>query len=120
MFFLASNFDLVFDPSNGFETENGIPTWRNTGCADETLYSLASDMRKTTPGDTLAYCKKWVEFQKRFNEVLPMLPLYSNVYFDFYTPALHDYVIQQNVGWGQAILGASLYDEVEEEDGEEF
>lgn len=120
MFFLASNFDLVFDPSNGFETENGIPTWRNTGCADETLYSLASDMRKTTPGDTLAYCKKWVEFQKRFNEVLPMLPLYSNVYFDFYTPALHDYVIQQNVGWGQAILGASLYDEMEEEDGEEF
>ena len=120
MFFLASNFDLVFDPSNGFETENGIPTWRNTGCADETLYSLASDMRKTTPGDTLAYCIKWVEFQKRFNEVLPMLPLYSNVYFDFYTPALHDYVIQQNVGWGQAILGASLYDEVEEEDGEEF
>ena len=120
MFFLASNFDLVFDPSNGFETENGIPTWRNTGCTDETLYSLASDMRKTTPGDTLAYCKKWVEFQKRFNEVLPMLPLYSNVYFDFYTPALHDYVIQQNVGWGQAILGASLYDEAEEEDGEEF
>lgn len=120
MFFLASNFDLVFDPSNGFETENGIPTWRNTGCADETLYSLASDMRKTTPGDTLAYCKKWVEFQKRFNEVLPMLPLYSNVYFDFYTPVLHDYVIQQNVGWGQAILGASLYEEVEEEDGEVF
>jgi hypothetical protein len=29
-------------------------------------------------------------------------------------------VIQQNVGWGQAILGASLYDEVEKEDGEEF
>lgn len=121
MFFLASNFDLVFDPSAGFETEDGTATWRNTGCADAELYELASDLRATAPGDVLSYCKKWVAFQERFNEILPMLPLYTNAYFDFYTSLLHNYPIQENIGWGQAILGASLYEEPEaEEEAEEF
>ena len=116
MFFLASNFDLVFDPSAGFEAENGEPTWRNTGYADQTLYDLAADMRRTAPGDALAYCRKWLAFQQRFNETLPMLPIYSNVYFDFYTPALHDYPVSESTSWAQAILSASLYDEPEEEE----
>ena len=46
---------------------------------------------------------------------LPMLPLFSNVYFDFYTTALHDYPVSENVSWAQAIVGATLYDEPEEE-----
>ena len=114
MFFLASNFDLIFDPSAGFDMENDVPTWRNTAYADETLYELAADMRQTVPGNVLEYCRKWLAFQKRFNEVLPMLPLYSNVYFDFYTKALHDYPVSENVSWAQAIVGATLYDEPEE------
>ena len=115
MFYLASNFDLIFDPSAGFEMENGTPTWRYTAYADETLYELASDMRQTVPGDVLEYCQKWVIFQKRFNETLPMIPLYTNVYFDFYTKELHDYQISENVSWAQAIIGATRYPELEEE-----
>ena len=57
MFFLASNFDLVFDPSSSFDMENGAATWRNSGYADEILYNLACDMRQTPPGDILQYCR---------------------------------------------------------------
>ena len=49
--------------------------------------------------------------------VLPMLPLYSNVYFDFYPRVLQDYDISSNVAWSKAIVGAYLgdvEDEVEE------
>ena len=36
---------------------------------DQQLYDLAIAMRKTKPGNALAYMKNWVRFQKRFNEV---------------------------------------------------
>ncbi|MBQ6233701.1 MAG: hypothetical protein IJJ80_09365, partial [Clostridia bacterium] len=61
-----------------------------------------------------------IAFQERFNKSLPMLPLYSNVYFDFYTENLHDYLIGENIAWSTAILEASLYEAMEEEAAEEF
>ena len=119
LFFLASNFDLVFDPSAGISLENGTPTWSSTAWADEEMYELAAEMRQTPPGNVLEYCRKWLRFQQWFNETLPMLPLYSNAYFDFYTENLHDYPISESVSWGQAIVGASLYEETEAADGME-
>jgi hypothetical protein len=43
-------------------------------------------------------------------EQLPVLPVYSNVYFDFYPLVLHDYKIAANVSWPQAINGAYMSD----------
>ena len=60
--------------------------------------------------DLLAYCRKWVAFQQRFAALLPVLPLYSNLYCDFYPGALQGYDIAGNIGWSRAILGASLVD----------
>ena len=77
---------------------------------DEELYKLAEDMRTTEPGNVLEYVQKWLLFQERFNKVLPMLPFYSNIYFDFYTEDLHDYLIAENMTWSQAIVEAALYE----------
>ena len=63
-------------------------------------------MRETKPGDVLSYMQKWVLFQQRVNETLPIIPVYSNIYFDFYTAKLHDYDIEQSSTWPDAILGA--------------
>ena len=52
--------------------------------------------------------------------------MYSNVYFDFYTPTLHDYNVSSSTGWAEAIVGAYLGDveteevPVEEEEEPEF
>ena len=109
MIFLASNFDIVFDPAVHFIVDqDGNPNWAYTNQADEELYQIALNMRKTKTGDALTYLKRWVAFQERFNEVLPMLPIYGNAYYDFYTSALTRYEIGQNVTWGQAIVGAYL------------
>lgn len=72
------------------------------------MYQLAVDMRKTEPGDVLSYCQKWVAFQERWTEVLPAIPVYSNVYFDFYTTCLQNYRVTENQTWTQAIVGATL------------
>ena len=107
MLFLASNFDVVFDPSQQF-LPGGDRNWSNS--ADRELYDLAVDMRRTRPGDLLTYCKKWIAFQQRFAEELPMLPIYSNVYFDFYPRVLQEYHVNQHVGWSRAVISAYLSD----------
>lgn len=122
MIYLATNFAYVFEPSSTFSVEDAYQGENNrTGIVDEKLYELAVDMRKTEPGDVLSYCQKWVAFQEYYSEVLPTMPVYSNVYFDFYIPNLQEYYVGANVSWAQAIVGAYLGDvmEVEEEIVEE-
>lgn len=114
MIYLASNFELVFDPAVQFIVdESGAPNWSYTNHQDEELYRLALSMRETEPGDVLTYMQKWIAFQERFNQSLPMLPIYSNIYFDFYTNTLHDYAISANATWGEAIVPSYLAEYVE-------
>ena len=146
MFYLASNFDILFDPlvyfsikeekepeeresdeSAGEEAlfkgdqaempensrlkKHGKISWSYTGFEDPELYRLAVDMRMTEPEDILGYVQKWIAFQNRFNEQLPILPIYSNVYFDFYTSELHNYAVSENVSWTSRVTDARMYRE---------
>ena len=47
-----------------------------------------------------------VAFQQRYNEVLPTIPIYSNIYYDFFNQYLQNYYITGQVTWSQAILPA--------------
>ncbi len=107
MIYFPTNFDLLFDPAVYFEVQNGQPgAWSFTHQTDAELYRRALVMRETEPGEVLEYMQKWVSFQERVNQQLPIIPIYSNVYFDFYTSQLHDYDIAQSSTWAEAILGA--------------
>lgn len=60
MFYMATNFVLVFDPYaiyNAGEDYNGA-LMNTTGYVDKNLQKLALDMRQTEVGDYLSYCKK--------------------------------------------------------------
>ena len=120
MIYLASNFNLIFDPSAYFSADG---TWAYTSLADDILYAEALAMRNTQPGDVLTYIQHWLAFQERFNEILPMIPVYSNIYFDSYTEYLQDYAIDENATWGEAIVAAYLGEPEpaeEEEEAEEL
>ena len=41
--------------------------------------------------------------------MLPLIPVYSNVYFDFYTSDLMNYDIVRYITWGDAIVPSSYY-----------
>ena len=106
MIYLGTDFHVIVDPSITYSTD---PTpdhllWNNTYSDDEELWDLAVDMRKTVPEDYYDYVVKWIRFQERYNEVLPAIPLYSNIYFDFYVNQLQNYQITAHVTWSQAIL----------------
>ena len=120
MIYLASNFELLFDPSVNFvQNEEGQLNWSYTNHVDEELTRLADETRCTEPGAVLEYMHRWLAFQDRFNETLPMLPFYSNIYFDFYTADLHDFHIPEAVTWGEAIVESALYEAPELPEAEE-
>ncbi len=143
MIYLATNFELKFDPSQTFkpseveeepeteavseaeeaakeeQAEEVEPNIYNvTGIEDQQLYDLAVAMRRTEPEKVLEYCQEWIAFEERFAEVLPVIPVYSNVYFDFYPKVLHNYNISSHVSWGQAIVEAYLSDVADEPETE--
>ena len=118
MIYLATNFHVIVDPSITYSAD---PTpehlmWNNTYSDDQALYEDAVAMRRTEPGSSYEYVEKWITFQERYNEVLPTIPIYSNIYYDFWTPLLQNYDITKRVTWSQAILLA--YYGVEEEEND--
>ena len=123
MIYLATNFHVIVDPSITYSTDTTLnhQIWNNTYSDDEDLYWRAVNMRKTDPGDIFDYVSKWVSFQERYNEVLPTIPIYSNIYFDFFTDQLQNYYVTAQVTWSQAILQAyfGLEDSGETEEEEE-
>ena len=108
MIYLATNFHVIVDPAITYSTDATAnhQMWNNTYSDDEDLYWRAVNMRKTDPLDVYDYVSKWVAFQERYNEVLPAIPIYSNIYFDFYNESLQNYFITGHVTWSQAILEA--------------
>ena len=108
MIYLATNFHVIVDPSITYSTDKtkNHQIWNNTYSDDEDLWYRAVNMRKTEPGDIFEYVSKWVSFQERYNEVLPTIPIYSNIYYDFYNQYLQNYLITGQVTWSQAILPA--------------
>lgn len=114
MIYLATNFGVVFDPTSAYDPASE-GNRDMSGLKDEELYNLAVDMRKTEPGDLEGYMTKWLAFQTRWTELLPAVPVYSNVYFDFFNTALHEYTMYGNTGWAQAIIDAYLGDRMDQE-----
>ncbi len=107
MILLASNFELLLDPAGSFDLDG---LWAYTGLKDNELYKTAKAINQTEPGDALTYIKRWIAFQERFNQILPMIPIYSNYYYDFFTDKLTNYDITRNSTWSQAIVPAKLAD----------
>ncbi|MDL2205668.1 ABC transporter substrate-binding protein [Eubacteriales bacterium OttesenSCG-928-N13] len=118
MFYLATDFLSAFDPYPVFSTEDQYQGSRNTtGFRDVALEGLAYQLRSTEPGELLQYCQRWIAFQTYFNDKLPMIPLYSNIYHDFYTPYLQNYNPQE-MSWPVALIASFLGEEVVTEDTE--
>ncbi len=111
MIYLATNYSDVYDLAPAYNpADAAVGLTNRTGIADEELYGLAVALRNTEPNERLTYCQRWIEFQKRFAQVVPAIPVYSNAYFDFYTSLLHEYAAADGVSWAEAIIGAYLSD----------
>ena len=107
LMYLATNFAAVFDPYFTFNTDEAYQGSLNTsGIADEELMDIAYALRATTPGDEEQYSERWLELMKRYSELLPTLPIYSNVYYDFYANDLMEYAPNAHWSWSSAMIYA--------------
>ena len=115
MMYLATNFLSAFDPYFVFNTREEYQGHQNTtGYRDAALEALALELRRTEPEALLEYVQKWISFQEYFSEAVPMLPLYSNIYYDFHIPQLQDYRPngEEMKNWPTALLHAYLAEPV--------
>ena len=80
------------------------------GTVKRELYELARDMVNTEPADLAGFIRKWVALQERITETLPLLPVYSNVYFDFFSRKLHNYSVTGTLTWSGAIISSFVSD----------
>lgn len=114
MNFMATNFVSTFDPFMTFTDDDDFVGAMNTsGVTDEQLIDITWDMHQTEPYDALTYEQKWIEFQKYYNDLLPTMPIYSNVYFDFHTNWLQNYYASSEINWPQAVIYAYMAEPVE-------
>ena len=106
MLYLGDNFRIVFDPEIFAVRTDGT----ELGAVRKEALGLARDMVRTEPEDVTGYLRKWVKLQEKITETLPLIPVYSNTYFDFFTRKLHDYRITDSATWGGAIVSAYMSD----------
>ena len=59
--------------------------------ACEILYGYAVAMRTTTPGDRDTFSRHWLDFMERWNYLLPDMPLYADIDFDFVSNSVQDW-----------------------------
>ena len=104
MVYLGENFTILVNPEIFMPGEKDIPLNE----VRSELYAMAQDMVHTDSGDLLGFMKKWVALQERITQTLPLIPVYSNVYFDFYTRELYDYDIEEAVTWSEAIVSSYM------------
>lgn len=105
LFFLANSIPATFDYEGFVSGEDLFQGEMNTtGIDDEKLTEDAKLLSATVPGDYLSYCERWLQFQVDFNALLPVLPLYSGNYYDFYRVDLQGYEPAAYATWAEAIL----------------
>ena len=110
MFYLGDDFNIEFDPQLFFLAGDPDATKEDTlAWAHAQMAEYARLMCETVPSDALGFVRKWITFQEKLSDLLPLIPVYSNVYYDFYTSDLMNYDIIKYITWGDAIVPANYY-----------
>ena len=115
--YLGENFSYIFDPEI-LKPHNETSQESELHKAKEETYDLAQDMVHTEPEDTDTFVTKWTALQEKISETLPLLPVYSNLYFEFFTRELHNFDITRGASWAEAIVYSYMSD-IEELTNEE-
>ena len=109
MFYLGDDFNIEFDPQLFFlPGDPEAPEEDTLAWVHARLYELSRDMCATEPRDPLGYIRKWIVFQEELSDYLPLIPVYSNIYFDFYPRELQGYNILRYITWGDAIVPSTF------------
>lgn len=114
MYNLATNFTAAYDQSYQFVTATSNPDYYEQGynsnfTDDELLDKLSMDMvYGVESGDDESYRKIWVDFIDEWNDYLPDVPLYSNIYYDAMNEKIHNLECNSLFDFQQAVVYATV------------
>lgn len=114
MYNLASNFTAMYDQSYAFVTEESNPEYYAMGYNSNFTDSKELDdlsmkmVYGVEAGDDEAYLKTWVDFIDEWNEYLPEVPLYSNVYYDVMNDKIDNLECNSLFDFQQAVVYATI------------
>ena len=108
MYNLATGFAAASSPWYAFSSD---PAWMTGGfntnyIADEQLSTIATNMKAIPFEDKEAWLESWQQLIKRWNELLPDVPLYSDEYYDFFSTKLQGWESNAIWDWSSAVLDA--------------
>ena len=111
MFNLASNFTPAYDQSYEWtlDPEMVAQGYNLNRLYNETMDALTMNMVYGVEStNTSLYMTYWKGFQMLWNELLPQIPLYSNIYITVYPDWLENYTQDSFWDFQQAILYATV------------
>jgi len=79
---MGTGFTAVYDPYYSWHSDWVNTHYNPTGLADDELDRLIMAMRRVDPTNKAQYVSLWFDYQIRWNQLLPSVPLYSNEYFN--------------------------------------
>lgn len=107
-FNLASNFGVAYDPYYSYHSSYADNAYYNPErVADAQLDELMVNMRSLEPTQTEEFLGFWLDYQKRWNEILPAIPLYSNQYYDVFGTHVQGFNTTPFVSW--AVIACDIY-----------
>jgi len=103
-------FVAVFDPFQNWHSQwNG--TSQNPAFSDAELDEIMVRMRNTDPEDLEGFVDAWFDYVVRFNATLPSLPLYNNMWMDFYHPRITGMsAISDLSSWAASVTSLGIAD----------
>ena len=111
MYNLATNFTPAYDMSYNWTSDPDMVAagWNANYFFDEQLDKLSMDMvYGVDSSDSATYLDLWQKYILRWNETLPEIPLYSNVYTTIHADWLEGYTQSSLWDFNQAVLYASI------------
>lgn len=112
MYNLATNFSAAYDQSYSYTVDPDLlALGYNTffSVDNPKLDQLSMDMvYGIEAGDDEAYLEVWVDFIQEWNDYLPAVPLYSNVYYDAMNDKIQDLECNSLFDFDQAVVYAHI------------
>lgn len=96
-FFHIFNMGTGFaTPDKPWESYSSLPQfwgspYNSNYIANEVIETATNAMKLTDPSDKEAFLDYWQEYIVEWNRTLPDIPLYANIYHDFYTDRVQNY-----------------------------
>lgn len=108
LFNLAVNYPSDYMPFNSWHSSTAGSINNPIGFSDPTIDALLEQMLNLDPSQRDEFKSLFIQFADRWNELLPELPLYTNVYYDLYSTRVDGLSTSPSWSWAKDICNLTL------------